>query len=207
MVVTPVCEVCRRAEYSGGECPIVKKCQTTPKLNLGCGIAPKEEHINLDAKVYCGIQEWDRHLQTDVVMMIENIVELLPHDYFAEIMSSHVIEHFFLEDARDFLRWQFQLLRTGGKIIVEGPCVLGCFRWYQEGREGKDNIDWLIEAFYPYRNRVNPEYGELMQHKSGWTGPVCAKEVAAIGFKVVHVGEGQLHGCGWRDFRVEGIKP
>jgi len=206
MVTTPVCGICRRAEYSGGKCPVANECKREPCLNLGCGIAPKSEYINLDAKVYRGIQGWDKHLQTDIVMMIEDVVEKLPNGYFAEVLSAHVIEHFFYEDALEFLKWQHTLLRSSGRIIVEGPCILGVYRWYQEGREGKGNIAWLIEALYPYRNRVAPEYGPLMQHKSGWTGAVLAGELKKVGFKVVHIGEGRLHGHAWRDFRVEGVK-
>jgi len=96
-------------------------CQKDPKLNLGCGISPKEDYINFDAEIYAGVQSWDKHLQTDVVGMIEDITTIFPHNHFAEIISAHVIEHFFFEDAIKFLKDQMLLLRPGGKLIVEGP--------------------------------------------------------------------------------------
>ena len=205
--LTPICHMCRRPEYSGGNCPISSQCKRTPKLNLGCGISPKERYVNLDAFQYSGIQGWDKHLQTDVIESIENILEVFPHGYFSEIMSSHVLEHFYFEDALVFLKNQRVLLREGGKIVVEAPCVLGCYRWYLEDRAGPkepNGIRFLIESLYPYQNRL--EYSELMAHKSGWTGPVCAEELTKIGFDIVHVGEGITHGTAWHDFRVEGIK-
>lgn len=205
--MTKICEICRRPSYSGGNCPISSRCKRSPKLNLGCGISPKEVYINLDAAIYKGIQGWDRHLQTDVVGLIQHATQLFPLNYFTEIMSAHVIEHFYFEDALVLLSDQMKLLRSGGKIVVEGPCVLGCYRWYAEDRAGmKDpnGIRFLIESLYPYYNRM--EYGPLMQHKSGWTGPVLAEEMTKLGFEIVHVGEGQTHGTGWHDFRVEGKK-
>jgi hypothetical protein len=206
-MVTPICDLCRRPDYSGGSCSISAHCKRQPKLNLGCGISPKEQYINFDAFIYSGIQGWDKHLQTDIQGKIEDILEIFPHEYFQEIMSSHVIEHFYLEDAIVFLERQLKLLRPGGKIIVEGPCVLGIYRWYLEDRAGpKDpnGIRFLIESLYPYQNRL--EYSELMAHKSGWTGEVLSKEMEKLGFKIIHVGEGQTHGTAWHDFRVEGVK-
>jgi len=72
-------------------------------------------------------------------------------------------------------------------------------------REKKHTIHQLIEGFYPYVNRL--KYGPLMQHKSGWTNEVLSAEMKKVGFKIVHTGVGMLHGMGYRDFRVEGIKP
>lgn len=201
------CEICRRKEYSNGICKIERNCMRHPKLNLGCGISPKENYINFDAYIYSGIQGWDNHLQTDIVGMIEDVTTIFPHNYFAEIMSSHVIEHFYFEDAVQFLKNQITLLRKGGKLIVEGPCVLGCYRWYQEDVAGPKEtvgIRHLIESLYPYNNRL--EYGPLMAHKSGWTGRVLAEEMTKIGLRIIHVGDGQLHGTAWHDFRVEGVK-
>jgi len=203
-----LCRKCRRAEYSDGVCPIKTECLDNPKLNLGSGISPKEKYINFDAHIYSGIQGWDKHLQTDMTGMIEDIITIFPPDFFAETLSSHVIEHFFFEDALTFLKNQMVLLRPGGKIVVEGPCILGSYRWYREDKDGpKDTIGIraLIETLYPYHIRL--EFGPLMAHKSGWTGKVLAEEMIKLGFIIIHIGEGQLQGRGWHDFRVEGLKP
>jgi predicted SAM-dependent methyltransferase len=201
-----LCKLCRRRRYSQGQCSISAECTQNPKLNLGSGIVPYEQYINFDAGVFRGIQKWDGHLQTDIVGKIEDLLEIFPHGYFAEIISAQVIEHFFFEDALEFLSNQLLLLRPGGKIVVEGPCILGVFRWYQEGRFPR-GVRSLIDYLYPYHNRVAREHhGELQQHKSGWTGQVLSEEMEKLWIKVTHVGEGQTAGCAWRDFRVEGIK-
>lgn len=200
-----LCGMCRRPSYSArGICNIEAVCTKEPKLNLGCGISPKENYINFDAGLYKGIQGWDKHLETDIVGMIEDIETIFPKDYFSEIMSSHVIEHFFYEDSLKFLRSQSQILKVGGKLIVEGPCILGVYKWYEEGRM---DLRGLIDQLYPYHNRLfYGELGHLHQHKSGWTGPLLAEEMAKMGYFVTHIGHGQLHGMGWHDFRVEGIR-
>jgi len=195
-----ICKICRRAEYSGGVCKIASACKKDPHLNLGSGLQPYERCINFDAQILSGIQGWDKHLQTDVVGMIEDIVEIFPHGYFAQVQSSHVIEHFLYEESLVFLQNQLLLIRPGGKMVVEGPCILGQYRKYQE----TGNLVELIEGLYPYRTRM--QYGPLMAHKSGWTGPLVAEKLRELGLQVVHVGVGLAHGMGWMDFRVEAVK-
>jgi hypothetical protein len=207
-VVTPICHMCRRPEYSDGECPVAKNCAEHPQLNLGCGISPFAEFVNFDARICHGIQGWDKHLQTDVVGLIQDITKIFPHDYFEVTQSAHVIEHFEREGSIQFLKDQYVLLKRGGKIVVEGPCMLGAIRWFQEGPEGygRGDVNWLLNWIYPWKHAYEEEWNEFMRHRSGWTGPVLADVLSGLGFNPVFVGEGRLHGCGWRDFRVEAIK-
>ena len=122
-------------------------------------------------------------------------------EYFAEILCAPVIEHFWETVALEVLCDLYILLRPGGKLILEGPDVLGGYWYYVEKL---NNIKEYIEMLFAKRNRV--KYGELMAHRSGWTVDLAAEAMEKVGFKVVHKGIGLTHGMGKRDFRVEEVK-
>jgi hypothetical protein len=206
---TPICHLCRRPGYSGGVCHIEIDCTKNPKLNVGSGAYPKEYYINFDPVICSGILEEEKHLQTDVIGVLQDITKMFPDNYFAEIMSVHVIEHLLLDEALQYIQNQWFLLRPGGRIVIEGPDILGCFKWYNEG---KLTLRELIDMFYPHQSRdwgssLPFEFNSMCRHRSGWTGKVLAEEMFKIGFRIIHVGAGTFHKCDDRDFRVVGVKP
>ena len=67
------------------------------KLNLGSGEMLKKKWINFDAQIL------NRGgVSTNVVGMIENIP--FKENSFDEILCSHVVEHFYYEDALQMMR-------------------------------------------------------------------------------------------------------
>lgn len=169
------------------------------KLNLGSGEMLKKKWINFDAQILSR-----GGVNTNVVGMIEDMP--FKENSFDEILCSHVIEHFYYEDALQMMRDIHRVLKPGGVVIMEGPCVLGVYWYYIEGWGGRKEPDVinLIHAFYPRQNR--DKYGDGWFHRSGWTGCYLAQEMVELGYKIRHVGKGWTHGMGKRDFRVEGIK-
>lgn len=187
-----LCDKCQRKTF--GRCP--DDCLSMPRLNAGSGQMLKKEYINYDMK------EWTHHgMITDVIGTIETITDTLPTDFFAEILNTHVIEHFREADALVMLADFHKLLRPGGKLILEGPDVLGAYWYYIEK---KNDPGQYIECLFAEANRL--KYGDEMAHRSGWTCDIAAKALRTVGFTVIHKGFGMTHGMGRRDFRVEGLK-
>ena len=167
-------------------------------LNLGSGINPKKECLNFDPLVF--VDRYDR-AKTDVIGIVQNLP--FKPEVFDKIYSFHFIEHLYLHEAIQMLQDCFSLLRRGGKLITEGPCVLGGYDLYVI--KEKNVRRYIDHMFSPPSNQVT--YGNYGAHHHGWTGPILAEEMTQIGFVVTHIGKGLSHGMGHRDFRVEGVKP
>lgn len=188
-----LCEMCHRVR-NGEECP--KNCKANPKLNVGSGQMLKKEFINFDME-----ETNHRGMRTD---MFGNIVDMsiqFADDTFAEILSAHVIEHFRTVDAMEMLKSFYRILRPGGKLVLEGPDVIGAYKFYVET---KKNTAEYIECLFAERNRK--DRGDQWGHLSGWTGATAAEACKEVGFAVTHTGIGLTHGMGYRDFRVEAVK-
>lgn len=165
------------------------------RLNLGSGVLMWPDYINFDILHYQG-----RHAKTDVVGRIEQMP--FNKGSFKRILCCHVIEHFYKTDAIQVIGDCYSLLKSGGVLVVEAPCILGCYWYYIEV---KKDVSRFIDFIYGGEdNRL--KYGNGYAHKSGWTSNIMAELMAAIGFKIISVGIGQHHGMGRRDFRVEGRK-
>lgn len=166
------------------------------KLNLGNGDTPKNGYVNFDAKLF--VRPTAR---TDVIGRMENMP--FKPESFDEIFSAHVIEHFQFDDSIKLLIACFDLLKGGGLCIMEAPCVIGGYDYYVNKMK---DIDRYIRMLYGLGPGATKAYGKLAQHKSGWTGPILAKEMDKLGFEITRVTHGRSHGMGKRDLRVEGRK-
>lgn len=166
------------------------------KLNLGSGDTPKKGYLNFDATIF---RRPKSGTKTDVVGRIEAMP--FKSESFEEVFSAHVIEHFPFKGSLELLQICYDLLKVDGLCIIEGPCLLGAYEVYVVR---DNNIRKYIQMLYGTGPRAVKAYGELAQHKSGWTGPVLAEEMVKIGFTIKYVGHGRDHGMGKRDFRVVG---
>jgi hypothetical protein len=97
----------------------------------------------------------------------------------------------------------YHILRPGGKLILEGPDVIGAYKLYVEKQ---NNIPLYIQHMFADDSAHITKWGAHWGHLSGWTGETAADACKEAGFNVVHVGIGLTHGMGNRDFRVEAIK-
>lgn len=188
-----ICDICQREKYNS--CPI--DCRIHPKINIGSGEMLKKEYINYDQLI------WKRNnLETDIIGRVEDVCCLLPIGYFEEIICFHVIEHFRMFNAIKVLSDFYKLLKPEGKLIIEGPDILGSYVYLIETK--KNPKAYIDMVFGKEVDRI--KYGKGMVHRSGWTQEVAREALIKVGFKVTYTGIGMSHGMGLRDFRVEGIK-
>lgn len=165
------------------------------KLNLGSGALIWPGYVNFDFLHY---RRGD--VRTDVIGRIEQMPFKMGS--FKRILCCHTIEHFYKTDAMKVIEDCYSLLRSGGILVMEGPCILGCYWYYVETK--KDTSRFIDFIYGGEDNRL--KYGNGYAHKSGWTGGLMADAMRGIGFEIVKISDGQHHGMGRRDFRVEGRK-
>lgn len=94
----------------------------TIKLNLGCGPKLLPGFINVDlANNWSGVQP-------DVVSDLHKIP--FPDEHADEIHAYHVLEHFYRYEVDAILDEWLRVLKVGGKLVLELPCldkILGIF--------------------------------------------------------------------------------
>ena len=167
------------------------------QLNLGSGGLIWPEYLNFDLRYH---NRGHGYAQTDVIGDINNTP--FKDGSFKLILCCHVIEHFYKTDAIAVIGRCYSLLKPGGKLVMEAPCIFGCYSYYVEV---KKDMSRFIDFIYGGEDS-RLKYGNEYAHRSGWTGGLMSDEMETVGFKIISVGPGQLHGMGKRDFRVEGIK-
>jgi predicted SAM-dependent methyltransferase len=107
------------------------------KLNLGCGDRHKEGFVNVDlAENWC-------HRPPDVSA---DISKQLPFEdnYAEEIHAYHVFEHFYRYEADEILTDWIRVLKPGGLLVLELPCldkILNIFVYCRDHKqEVPDNL-------------------------------------------------------------------
>lgn len=132
------------------------------KLNLGAGRKRPEGFINVDlsgADVNCDIRSLP-----------------FPDDHADEIMAIHVCEHFYVHEIIPTLAEWRRVLRPGGKMALELPCL--------------DKVLWHFANGSPENFTLWPLYGDPNTHKDGepalhkwcWSKDQFRKVLKAAGF-------------------------
>lgn len=109
------------------------------KLHLGCGKRQLEGWLN------CDLHDSDMDMDIRKLPFDDDIVD--------EIMAIHVCEHFYVHDILNVLKEWRRVLKPGGQIAIELPC-----------------LDKVIAHFIngsPANMTLWPLYGDPHTHKDG----------------------------------------
>jgi predicted SAM-dependent methyltransferase len=100
------------------------------KLNLGCGNVPIAEYINVDSRELPGV---------DIVADVNDLP--FSEGSVTEIFSSHLVEHFPLEEfRRQILPYWYELLMPGGMIHATLPDWEAMITKFSQGTYNFDDL-------------------------------------------------------------------
>lgn len=138
------------------------------KLNLGCGKKPIEGYTGVD------LAPW-----ADIVCDIRKL-EFAEDNSVEEIISIHVIEHFYKWEIRPLLFEWRRVLAPGGKLIIETPDLLETCQYILS--DPQQEYYWHVM----YGNQLKENV--LQAHKWMFTKAALQHELMLTGFKNIQDG-------------------
>lgn len=170
------------------------------RLNLGCGDKILPGYVNVD------VVEARAGMKPDVIC---DLHDLAPFETASadEILSVHVVEHFWRWEVRDVLREWVRVLKPGGKMIVECPNIQSACETFLENPEQFSREDQngqrTMWVFYGDPRWKDP----LMIHRWGYTPESLKALLSEVGLADVRQEPAQFKLREPRDMRVVGVKP
>lgn len=160
-------------------------------LHLGSGKIKWDKWLNIDynkaADVCCDIKKLD--------FLANNTADIA--------VSIHVIEHFYEWEVVPLLKEWYRVLKPGGKIVLELPCMEKVLNHIYLCMQNKLPISPSMGWFVFWGD---PKYNDPhMGHKWGYTKPMIQAKLEEAGFKDVKFESPRYH-FEIRDMRVEAYK-
>jgi SAM-dependent methyltransferase len=198
------------------------KREMTRKLHLGCGLTAPQSWLNVDGsfnakiaqypklrKILGGLRILPRNslaVPWPTNVFIHDLRRPLPWPVgrFTAVYASHVLEHFFLTEARRLLAECFRVLDSGGVARIVVPDLDAAIKDYHIGRKhplhdrptdlnctpGDDlNIRLLYHGTDPMRGsffaRMYRSASNFHEHKWMYDAPTLIRRMEEAGFKDV----------------------
>lgn len=169
------------------------------RLNLGCGDKILEGYINVD---YAPSRKGKK---PDVIADLRELK--FERNFADEILSVHVIEHFYLWEAEELLTHWKSILKPGGAIVLECPNILTAAEMLL-----KDSVKNALAKGKDGQNAMWPLYGDpswkdpLMCHKWGYTPLSLITLLEQCGYENVRQERAVFKKQDPRDMRIVGNK-
>jgi hypothetical protein len=167
----------------------------TIKLNMGCGEDKLEGYFGVDK----------HHPSADIK---QDLTELnLPDECADEILASHIIEHIPQHRTIETITKWFNLLKTGGKLVMELPDMEKLCAAYVEADDQKryELSLWIFGAAVNYIDDDVLKNGTPSPHLWGFTPKQMVEILENVGFKSIEVLPQQGQHPGF-NFRIEATK-
>lgn len=170
------------------------------RLNLGCGDKILQGYVNVD------VVQTRAGKKPDVICDLHDLAPF-GDNTADEILSVHVVEHFWRWEIRDILREWLRVLKPGGRMIVECPNLLSACQMFiqdpqqfsREDQRGQRTM-WV---FYGDPAWKDP----LMIHRWGYTPQSLAELMHEVGLTDIRQEPAQFKLREPRDMRIVATKP
>ena len=167
------------------------------RIHLGCGGKLLPGFVNCDLA-----NNWSGVLP-DVACDVTGPLPF-PTDHADEVHAYHLLEHIQRYEANDVLREWMRILKPGGLLVLELPCLDKIVRTYAhhliDGSEPDLRMTlWGLFGDPKYKNAE-------MMHKWCWSVQELGDTLYMIGLENVTVEKPQTHQPG-RDMRMTARKP
>lgn len=166
------------------------------KLNLGCGHRHLPGFVNVDLP-----DNWSK-LRPDVEA---DITKPLPFEdgVADEVHAYHVLEHIWHWQVYDVLQDWCRVLKPGGKLVLEMPCLDKVLHLMLYAMQAQQPIEPRLSMWALYGD---PRYkSEAMTHKWCYGQMELTGLLEALGLSDIKILEPQTH-IAVRDMRAEAIK-
>jgi predicted SAM-dependent methyltransferase len=164
--------------------------ESAVRLNLGCGGKILAGYIN------CDFEDNHSGIKPDVVCDVRKLP--FEDEYADEILAVHLVEHFYPWEAEEILGDWKRVLKPGGRLVLELPCLEKIIAAFMESPISIRKTWWGLYGDPRYRN-------PHMVHKWAYSVPMIKELVGSIGFQDVKAKEAQFH-LKQRDMRIEAVK-
>lgn len=167
------------------------------------------EDIDSGVKLHlgCGFKRWDGWTNIDLAEGdISADLRSLPFDDdHADVAAAiHVLEHFNPWEVQPLLKEWKRILKPGGKLILELPCMDKILYYMTQCLQMRQPMDlqmtWLALWGDPRHHSV------AMMHKWGYTKDQLRAEIVQAGFCNIEMQEPKYH-VAQRDMRLVAFKP
>jgi SAM-dependent methyltransferase len=170
------------------------------RLNLGCGDKILPGYVNVD------VVESRAGKRPDVICDLHNL-DAFEDASVDEILSVHVVEHFWRWEVVDILREWVRVLKPGGKMVLECPNLISAAQQLLDnpdvaagpGPEGQRSM-WVFYGDPSWRD-------PLMIHRWGYTPRSLAQIMHEAGLVNLRQEPAQFKLREPRDMRIVGDKP
>jgi len=159
--------------------------------NLGCGNKKWDKWINVD-------------LHSDIADLKCDLRKLeIASDSADAVAAIHVLEHFYEWEVAEVLTEWKRVLKPGGKMILELPCMDKVFAYVTNCVINKEPLQPFMTLMALYGD---PKHKSIpMTHKWGWFQNPLKDMLESVGMTEIKFCEPNYH-FPFRDMRVECLK-
>jgi predicted SAM-dependent methyltransferase len=156
----------------------------------------------------CGNKKWDGWINVDLHSDISDIkCDLrkleIASDSADAVAAIHVLEHFYEWEVADLLTEWKRVLKPGGKMILEMPCMDKVFAYVTNCVHSKEPLQPFMTMWALYGD---PKHKSIpMTHKWGWFQNPLRDMLESVGMTEIKFCEPNYH-FPFRDMRVECLK-
>lgn len=164
-------------------------------LNIACGAKIWPGFVNIDFP-----SNWSK-IKPDVECDVRKLT--IPDDYADTAYAIHILEHFYRWETVDVLKEWRRVLKKGGKLVIEVPCLDRIVMYFKSCLELSKPINEQMTMWGMYGDPIYKDPN--MCHRWCFSAAELIDLMKEAGFENVSASSPEYHHPA-RDMRVTGYK-